>query len=319
MIVDTVARVRELVGGDRVLIITGEHLMDATREALPDLPAEAFLAEPAARNTAPAIGLAAVVAQERWDDEVMAVLPSDHWIADPEGFRQRLREAEEAARHGYIVTLGITPSHPETGYGYVRYDADDHVTEHAMRVEAFVEKPNGDTAAQYLAAGNYAWNAGIFVFQPSVMLDEIERQLPEMRAGLESIGRAFGQGDFQRTLQEVFPTLKKISIDYGVMEDARRVAVVPADVGWTDVGHWAALDAVLESDENGNVTHGNVVVDDAHDSVVFDTTDGVTAVVGVEGLVVVRTPDAVLVVPRDRAQDVRSIVAQLRKRGLDFT
>lgn len=319
MLEHTITRVRGLVPKDRVLVVCGERLLDATQDEIDFLDRANFLTEPVARNTAPAVGLAAAVAATRWDDEIIAVLPSDHWVRDEEGFKARLREAEEAAEHGAIVTLGITPTRPETGYGYIRYAPLDMVTDAAHRVEEFVEKPNFETAVGYLESGDYVWNAGIFVFRPSVMLREFERQRPEMHAGLQRIAAAWDTPAFKDVLATEFPRMESISVDYAIMENAESVAVVPTSVGWSDVGHWAAVDSVMDSDDAGNLIQGGVVAIDTRDSVMFDSTDGVTAVVGLDGVVVVRTEDAVLVIPRHRAQDVRLVVKALKDSGIDVT
>lgn len=319
MLEHTISRLRGLVPKDRVLVVCGERLLDATQQEISFLDRSNFLTEPVARNTAPAVGLAAAVAASRWDDEVVAVLPSDHYVRDEQGFRARLAEAEEAATHGYIVTLGITPTRPETGYGYIRYAPLDMVTDEAHRVEEFVEKPNFETAVGYLESGDYVWNAGIFVFRPSTMLAEFERQQPAMFQGLQRIAQAWDTPEAHHVLGREFAQMKSISVDYAIMEHARNVAVLPTSVGWSDVGHWAAVDSVLNADDNGNLVHGGVVAIDTRDSLMFDTTDGVMAVVGLDGVVVVRTDDAVLVIPRHRAQDVRLVVQALKSAGADFT
>lgn len=319
MVEHTIDRMRGLVPEDKVLIVCGERLLAATRGELPALQPANFLAEPVARNTAPAVGLAAAVAAARWGDEVIAVLPSDHYVRDEEGFRARLTEAADAARAGHIVTLGIQPTRPETGYGYIRYAPLDVLTDHAYRVAEFVEKPNFETAVGYLESGDYLWNAGIFVFRPSTMLDEFRRQRPAMYEGLQRIAEAWDSPDADEVLRREFPAMESISVDYAIMENARDVAVIPTSVGWSDVGHWAAVDTVLDPDALGNLVHGNVVAIDTRDSLLFDATDGVTAVVGLDGVVVVRTGDAVLVIPRHRAQDVRQVVAALKAAGTEFT
>ncbi len=314
MIRHTVRRVAELA--DHTLVVTGDALLEATKAAA-GLPDSAFVVEPAARNTAPAIALAAVVARERFGDEPIAVLPSDHYIADEPGFRDRLRDAQRLAEDRWIVTLGIRPTRPETGYGYIR--AGEQSVGAGFQVDRFVEKPDVATALEYLASGNYLWNAGIFVFRPSALLAELERQKPEMYSEISRIADSLATDDSAAVIAEVFPQLERVSIDYAVMEGAQRIAVVPADVGWSDVGHWAALESVLPRDSDGNVTEGRTVLIDVEDSVVFNRTAGVTAVLGMRDVVVVHTDDAVLVLPRDRAQDVRQIVAALEASGDDFT
>ncbi len=319
MLEHTISRLKGLVPKDRVLVVCGEALLQATQDELPFLDRSNFLTEPVARNTAPAVGLAAAVAARRWGDEVIAVLPSDHYVRDPAGFQARLGEASDAAEAGRIVTLGIKPTRPETGYGYIRYAPMNALTDHAFGVEEFVEKPNFETAVGYLNSGDYVWNAGIFVFRPSAMLAEFERQRPEMYARLQRIADAWGTPEASDVLAREFARMESISVDYAIMENAENVAVVPTDVGWSDVGHWGAVDSVLGADGAGNLVEGGVLAIDTRDSLLFDDTDGITAVVGLDGVVVVRTADAVLVIPRHRAQDVRLVVEALKAQGLDFT
>lgn len=305
MIEQTLAR---LPDPRRAWIVVGEPLLAATRATLPDLDDDAWVVEPMARNTAPAIALAALRAQDELDDEIVAVFPSDHAVTRPDVFRSALAEAEKGAKEGKIVTLGIEPTRPETGYGYIRYaDGDGPV----LKVDAFVEKPDLATAQKYVDAGNYAWNAGIFVFRPSVVLDEIERQQPELYEQLARISEA--SGDRESVVRDAFEKMPSISFDYAVMEGARNVAIVPVEMGWSDLGHWAALPDVLEPDENGNITKGDALLHDVTGSTVWSETGRTVACVGVEDLVVVDTEDAVLVLPRSRAQDVRAIVAMLEE------
>lgn len=319
MLEHTIRRVGDQIPTEKVLIVCGERLVDATRAELPWFPAENVLAEPVARNTGPAVGLAAAVAMGRYGDEIVAVLPSDHYVRDDAAFRARLAQAEEAAEQGYIVTLGIQPSHPETGYGYIRYAPIDQLTEHAYRVEQFIEKPHFETAVRFLESGDYVWNAGIFVFRPSVMLAEFRRQQPQMYEAISRIAQAWDTPNQSAVLHEEFGRLESISVDYAIMERAQNVACVPISVGWSDVGHWAAIGAVLDGDAQGNLVQGEVLAIDTRDSLLFEATEGVMVVVGLDGVVVVRTEDAVLVIPRHRAQDVRFVVDALRQRGLDFT
>ncbi len=307
MIAETIAR---LPDPTRAWVVVGERLLESTRAAVPELADDAFVVEPMARNTAPAIALAALRARRELGDEVVAVFPSDHAVTKPDAFRKALGHAERAAKDGAIVTLGIRPSRPETGYGYIRYTAGDA---DVLPVEAFVEKPDLETAQEYVAAGNYAWNAGIFVFRPSVVLAEFERQCPEIHEQLQAIEAS----DADDAVHRAFEAMPSISFDYAVMEGAQNVAVVPAEIGWSDLGHWAALPEVREVDGSGNIQHGDVILEDVSNSTVWSDSGRLVACVGIDDLVVVDTDDAVLVVPRSRAQDVRAIVAALEKAGRD--
>ncbi|MCA9539487.1 MAG: mannose-1-phosphate guanylyltransferase, partial [Myxococcales bacterium] len=279
---------------------------------------------PCPRNTAPCVGLAAVHLARRDRDAVMAVLPADHHIGNAPGFRRLMAAAAERARAGEIVTLGIRPTRPETGYGYIRYDraeallTDDGVE--VCRVERFVEKPPREVAAEYLASGRYLWNSGMFFFTAARILSDIKRYLPGLHRALMRIGAAIGTDDYAKVLAEAFAEVQSVSIDYGVMEHATNdpaqppMRVVPATMGWNDVGHWAALADFAEADRDGNVVRGDAVLIDARENIVH-AEQGTVAVVGTTGLVVVATGDAVLVCPRDRAQDVRRVVDALRRGG----
>jgi len=252
--------------------------------------------------------------QARDPDGVLAVLPSDHHVADVPGFQAVLRRAAEVARSGALVTIGIKPTRPETGYGYIR--VGEALDGGAARVKAFVEKPDAETAAGYLASGEYLWNGGIFVFTARAMREAIFQHMPELAAVLERIAPALGTSRYAAALKKHFPAAPAVSIDYGVMEKANQIAVVPGDFGWSDVGSFAALPEVRPADEAGNVVVGKgaVLVDSAGCVVVGSGRP--LGLVGLRDMVVVDAGDAVLVVPRDRSQDVRAVVQSLRSRGL---
>jgi len=321
---ETVDRLGPLVPVSKVYVVAGQRHAAPIRALLPDLPADHLLVEPCPRNTAPCVGLAAVHLARRDPDAVMAVLPSDHHIGDDAGYRAVLAAAAERARTGELVTLGIRPTRPETGYGYIRYDRTDPVVTsngiEVCRVERFVEKPPLEVARKYLASNRYLWNSGMFFFTAARILADIKRFMPHLSATLERVAASIGRDDYAAVLAEAFAELKSVSIDYGVMEHATTdpdlppMRVVPADFGWNDVGHWAAIADFAEADRDGNVVEGDAVLIDTRDSIVH-VTRGTAAVVGVEGLVVVSTEDAVLVCPRERAQDVRRVVDRLRRDG----
>jgi len=244
-------------------------------------------------------------------------------IGDLDGWNECLHAAAQAAEEGAIVTLGIRPSRAETGYGYIEYvDSAERPTQagiHKMSmrdlaprtVARFVEKPDSPKAAQYLEAGNFLWNAGIFVARTSVMLGEIQRQLPELYKGLETLAAAWRTPDWGQTLTTVFPTLPSISVDYGVMENAEFLQVIPASFEWSDVGHWGALDETLATDADDNVRIGDSLVLESHRNVVVNMADKMVVTLGVDDLIVVDTGDALLVAPRSRAQDVKKVVEAL--------
>ena len=319
LIAETFLRVEPIIPAERAWVVCGQDHADAVRAALPSLPAAHLLVEPAARNTAPAIGLAALHAAFEDRDATVVVLPSDHHIAQPEAFRSALLAAAEAARNGDLLTLGIRPTRPETGYGYLRRGGAREGGAYA--VEAFVEKPDATTATRYLQDSAYSWNAGIFVFRAEAMLDAIKRHLPRVHEGLMQIGAALQRGPeaAQAAAREHFPRLPGISIDYGVMEPeshtTHRIALIPGDFGWSDVGSFAALPEVRALDARGNALAGDALAIDCDDCVVLSEGDRLVAAVGLRGLCLVDAGDALLVVPRDRAQDVRAIVDALRAAG----
>jgi mannose-1-phosphate guanylyltransferase len=318
----TVGRLPPLGKAKDTFVVCGPAHAAAARRMLPKLPEQNFIVEPCARNTAPCVGLAALHVARRDARGVMAMLPADHHIARPQAFREAIAAAAELAQRGAIATIGIKPSRPETGYGYLkigpRLAARGRKGKGAAhKVERFVEKPDLVTAARYLADGGYLWNSGIFAFRADVILEEIRRAMPVLGEQLDAIDAAHGTPAYKKTLARIFPECPSISIDYGVMEKSKRIAVVPADFGWSDVGSFAALPDVRPTDRLGNVAEGDAVVVDAHNAVVLAKGGRPIAVVGIDDVVVVDAGDAVLVCRRDRAQDVRQAVEELGRRGRD--
>jgi mannose-1-phosphate guanylyltransferase len=293
----------------RVLVATGAHLAAATQTLLPELPEANLLIEPVPRNTAPCIGWAAATVARTDPESVLAVLPSDHHIADVDRFREILAAA-----------IGIRPTHPETGFGYI--ETGDPRPSGALSALRFVEKPDRQRAASFVAGGRHLWNAGMFFFRACDMLAAIRAHLPALAEGLAEIDRAAACGAEAEALARVFPELPPVSIDHGVMEHLAELAVVPGDFGWSDVGSWQSAWELADKDEHGNNAHKGSVLIDAHGNYVVDLRrplEGearpprkVIALVGVSDLVVVETDDALLVVPRDRAQDVKHVVDALR-------
>jgi mannose-1-phosphate guanylyltransferase len=303
----TFARVSRILGAEHTLIVTAADQADAIRQALPDLPAENLVVEPAARNTGPAVGLGAVtVARRAGDGARLAVLPSDAFIADAPEFARVMGVALEHAGET-IVTIGIKPTRAETGYGYLQRGA--LVRGGVFEVARFVEKPDPETAARYLAAGDYWWNSGMFFFTAGRFFGEAKVHMPDLAAILCEI-RASASPD--ATAEARYPSAPKISIDYGIMEKAGGIRVVPGNFGWNDVGSWSALSDIRDKDKAGNVVSGDVILSAVSGSVVVSEPGApLVGVVGVDDLVVVATKDAVLVVRKDRAQEVRAVVDAL--------
>lgn len=270
--------------------------------------------EPEPRNTAPAIAALAVAAERENPGEVLAILPADHMIDDAAAFRETLLKGAPTAAQGAIVTFGVTPTRPETGYGYIR--AGEALNDAARKVSAFVEKPDRETAERYVASGSYYWNAGIFMFRSDVMIEEMKKRCPEILEAAEAaVARAVRTGATLRLDADAFAAAPEDSIDYAVMEHTDKAAVTPASVGWSDIGSWTALWEVSDKDGDGNASKGGeaVLLDCANTLAV---TDGPKiAAIGVEDLLIIATADGVLVAPRERAQDVKKIVQELKAGG----
>jgi mannose-1-phosphate guanylyltransferase len=320
MIQETMDRVAYLIPPERIWVVTGaEQAAEVTRQ-LPALDSSRLLVEPVGRNTAPAIGLAAVHIAANDPQAVMAVLPADHAIGNPAAFRAALAAAaESAAAEPVLVTIGVPPRRPETGYGYIESGevAGKFAGRTFHRVAAFHEKPDRPTAEGYVASGKYAWNAGIFLWRAQVILEEIAVQLPDLArilAGLDPVRAGSDLESAQRALAGAYDKITPISIDYGVLERSTRVWVLAVDCGWNDVGSWSALYDVRRPDSAGNVLTGEVVAVDAKRALVH-TEGPLVALVGVEDVVVIATSGAILVCARERAQEVRKVVEEIERRG----
>ena len=317
----TVARLPPFARLDHTYVVCGPSHAPVVRRILPALPPENLLVEPCARNTAPCVGLAALHVARRDPRGVMVMLPADHHVARPAAFRDALGTAVRVARQGAIATIGVRPDRPETGYGYLKVGpllavaARTRKGSRPHKVDRFVEKPDAATARRYVADGSYLWNSGIFAFRADVILAEIRRAMPDLGERLDRIGAALGTPRAGRVLKKLFPGCPSISIDYGVMESSGRIAVVPADFGWSDVGSFAALSDVRALDRDGNVAEGDALILGGRNNVVLALPDRPLAVVGLDDVIAVDAGDAVLVCRRDRAQDVRKAVDELRRRG----
>ena len=314
------ASLRRLPEQTAVVVAAAEQ-MGVVRRHLPDLPADAFIAEPVARNTAAAIGLAAVHLRHRDRDAVIGILPSDHHVTDEAGFAATVARAFAVAEsHDVIATIGIVPTRPSTGFGYLHLGPPHPADDSVATVQSFVEKPDLATAEGYLSSGDYLWNGGMFFLRAERALTEMAAHMPETHAVLMAIADALPQGDnaAAAVAAELYPTLSPVSIDYGIMEQADDVVTLPGDFGWHDVGSWAALADFRARDAAGNVTLGDVVTDDAKNNVIIADSGMVIAAVGVDDLVIVQSGNGILVVPRHRAEEVRAATAALADAGLDI-
>ncbi len=319
MLQEAYDRMTPLVPADHIYVITNREYVDMVRAQLPDVPAENIVGEPAARGSAAAIGLGAIHLLNRDPDAVMAVLTADHLIRRPDVLRDALVGGADLAQSGELITLGIRPTYPETGYGYIEMgDALGQFNGmEARRVRRFREKPDLATAQAFLEAGNFVWNSGMFVWRADVIMAQFQRFMPELHAALTGLQPALNGPDAAAAFDAFWMPLQgNVTIDYGVMEKADRVAVFPVDLGWHDIGSWAALLEVLPKDADGNVAHARHLHHDSSNVLVFSK-DRLIATIGLEDMIVVDTGDVVLVMPADRAQDVKKIIQALQKRGLN--
>ncbi len=311
MVQNTVDRILPIIAPENIFFATNKEYSNIIAAQLPEVPPQNIISEPSAKNTAPCIGLSALHMRRLDPTQVMASLHADHFIANEEGFRQALLAAEEVARQGYLVTLGITPDKPETGYGYIeRGSLLGNFNGHDVyEVNQFLEKPNLETAQRFVAAGTYYWNSGIFIWQLSTLMDAFSHHTPELAVQLNQIEQAIAAGS---AIEPHWEGISPISVDVGILERAAKVAVIPVDFGWNDVGSWAATHEVAQKDELGNVVKGpHSLVIDSRNSFV-QSSDRLVALVGLDDVVVVDTGDAVLVCARDKAQNVKEVVTWLQ-------
>ncbi|MEA5093469.1 MAG: mannose-1-phosphate guanylyltransferase [Sedimentibacter saalensis] len=314
MIQLTAERLLPLVNYEDMFVVTNKDYIKLVKEQLPNIPSENILAEPVAKNTAPAIGLAAAIIQQRYDDSVMIVLPSDHLIKQNQMFLDTLKTAINVAKEGdNLVTIGITPTYPETGYGYINYGQSNFSDKYSnvYKVERFVEKPNVEKAKEYLESGNYIWNSGMFVWKVSTILENIKLLMNETYNGLMDIKNVIGKANFEDVLYEKFSHFKSESIDYGVMERAVNIYTIPGTFGWDDVGSWLALERISKTNEYGNSVTGNVITINSKNSIISGT-NKLIATVGIEDLIIVDTDDAILICSKESTQDVKKVLENLK-------
>ena len=323
MIQNTVERLLPLIPAENIFMVTHAlHVFETCRQIESfGIPPSQLLAEPVGKNTAAAIGFAAKILHEKNPDAVMAVFPADHVIMNPETFHEILRRGEQVAENGFLVTLGIQPTRPEQGYGYIKQGPPLEGNEAAYEVERFIEKPDGATAKRFIDEGKYFWNCGVFLWKASTILDEIQTHLPDLHEKLSAIvshtinnNRKYPYRILDSEGEKIYQSLPSISIDYGVLEKSKRVALIPANIQWSDVGAWDALQEVGEKDADGNVFTGNVVPLDCSGSIIQGE-ERIIAAVGLKDLIVVDTPDALLVCNKNQAQEVKQLVNQLKEKN----
>lgn len=311
-----VERLQPLFSPAQILVVASQkHIPDLSAQ-VPEIPQENYIIEPEGRGTASAIGLAAIHLAKRDPNATMAVLTADHHIGKPEVFRNVVAAALELAQKDYIVTLGITPTWPSTQYGYIEQagSVDELNGFRAYHAKRFVEKPNLDNAQTMLSLGNYTWNSGMFIWKVSVIMNEFREQMPELHDRLMRIAEGIGTSDYEQILLPTWSGIVKQTIDYGIMENAQNVLVIPADMDWLDVGTWSSLKSLLPGDEKGNATRGDVLLQNAENNLIMGTTRLITGI-GIKDLIVVDTPDALLISTLDDSGKVGELVRLLKEQG----
>jgi len=311
-----VERLAPLFAAEQILVVAPREHVEALHQQAAGIPYDNFIIEPEGRGTASAIGLAAVHLQKRDPEAVMAVLTADHYMEKKADFRTALAAAAQVAQDGYLVTLGIQPTYPATGYGYIQ-QAEEVGVVNGLRVHAverFIEKPDQANAERMLASGQFSWNSGMFIWQVSRIMAEFERQMPALYDVLVNIQGTIGTPDYDEIMRAKWPAIKKETIDYGIMEGAQQVAVIPVDLGWVDIGSWGSLFGLLPEDASGNIKVGEALTLDTTGTLIFGG-KRLIATIGLEDLIIVDTEDALLVCKRGQEQQVKEIVNQLKAKG----
>lgn len=311
MIQHTVERILPIVEMEDIYIATNKDYKALVMKQLPGIPEENILCEPMGRNTAPCIGLGAVHITKKYEDATMMVLPSDHLIKYNSMFIGTLKDACAIAEKGEnLVTIGITPDYPETGYGYIKFNSDS-LEDHAYAVDRFVEKPSLEVAKEYLATEEYLWNSGMFVWKTSTILKNIETYMPDTYKGLMTIRDSIGTSEEGSVLEKEFAAFESESIDYGIMEKAENIYILPGSFGWDDVGSWLAVGRIRKSNEYGNVVHGNIITIDSSNCII-EGSKKLIAAVGIEDMIIVDTDDATLICSKDHAGDIKKVIENLK-------
>ncbi|OQX59588.1 mannose-1-phosphate guanylyltransferase [candidate division KSB1 bacterium] len=318
LIQQTYDRLLPVIPNERIYFVLNTNQKAELLRQIPQAEEENIIIEPFGKNTAPCIGLAALHIQRQDPEAIMVVLPADHLIRNIATFQKVLRVGEKfLQQQDYLVTIGVTPDRPATGYGYIQFSEPiaeiDGIP--IYRVKTFAEKPTLDTAQRFLRSGDFVWNSGMFIWKAKIILEEIEEFLPEFYDGLMEIENHIGQPTYWEVVETVYRQIRSISIDYGVMEKSRRVCVIKSDLGWSDVGSWDEVHKLVDKDKNGNGIVGEALVKDSRECLIFST-DKFIAALGVENLIITESEDAILVCHKDQAQNVRELVELLKRKKL---
>ncbi len=315
MLQSTVDRVKPLIPLERILVVTNERYVDLVSDQLPDLPSDNIIGEPIGRNTAPCVAAAATLIDRRDEKTAMAVLPADHLIENEKAFLNVLKQgAKKALQSDSLITIGIQPQHAETGYGYIEFEQEEGSSNsEARKVVQFREKPNKPTARNFLDAGNFLWNSGMFIWKSSTILDQFKQHLPKVYKQAETLRTKAGSNSQKEAINTFYHACPSISIDYGIMEKSEVVFVIPASFGWNDVGDWKALYALSKKDERENAVQAEfTAIENSNNNLIHSQSGKIIALSGVDNLAVVETENAMLICNLDEAQGVKQVVNQLR-------
>jgi mannose-1-phosphate guanylyltransferase len=320
----TIKRIKDIIPYDSIFIITNSQHISEVKKQVPKIPVENIIGEPIGRNTAPCVGLASILLKQFDEKAKMLIVPADHLISDLEAFkRTTMAGLTFIENHDAIVTLGINPTHPETGYGYIQFIDDTYLTVEPPRLEkvniykvkTFAEKPTLETAKQFLVSGDFLWNSGIFIFRSDTILEEMKNSLPDLYHELLKIEKDIHTNKFASTLKKVYSQIRSISIDYGIMEKAENVYVIKGSFIWSDLGSWDEVYRIKTKDKHDNVVNGDTFVKDSSGNLVMSTR-GFTGLIGVENLIVIDTKEGLLICKRGRSQEVKEIIDYLKRKGL---
>lgn len=306
-------RILPLFGYENILVATGQDQFKALHQQVPNIPEKNFIIEPLGKGTAPCIGLAAIHLMQRDPNAIMAVLTADHVIKNENKFRQALTISRILAKKGHLITLGIKPTHPSTGYGYIKQGnlIDEIKDFQIFNVDRFTEKPDAETAQKMLETQAYSWNSGMFVWRVDTLMQEFRKQMPVLYTQLMDLAQT---SEYTKTLNKIWPKISKETIDYGIMENAENVVVIPVEIGWSDIGSWSTFAELLTIDENNNSFKGNILSIDTNNTLVLSDKRLIT-IIGLKNMVIVDTDDALLICPKNRSQEVRDIVSKLENEG----